>query len=210
MNICIDRDVFNEAFLGNVSISPLQKFLRKNIMMYSDRQHYLKFIPIKPEQLDSIQDSLFHIISEIRNKRPGYMDISKGYLIRLMDSLSSGYQYSFSRQENAIYEEKLFEAVSEYMKNNLSSVHMHVLTENFHFQPNYFNNLIKKQTGKTYSEYLVFLRVERAKLLLESSNLNVEEIMWLIGYHNKGFFYKKFAETTGLSPSKYRARAREK
>ena len=210
VNICIDRDVFNEAFLGNVSISPLQKFLRKNIMMYSDRQHYLKFTPIKLEQLDSIQDSLFHIISEIRNKRPGYMDISKGYLIRLMDSLSSGYQYSFSRQENAIYEKKLFEAVSEYMKNNLSSVHMHALTENFHFQPNYFNNLIKKQTGKTYSEYLVFLRVERAKLLLESSNLNVEEIMWLIGYHNKGFFYKKFAETTGLSPSKYRAQARGK
>ncbi|SCH54137.1 Bacillibactin transport regulator [uncultured Clostridium sp.] len=96
------------------------------------------------------------------------------------------------------------------MKNNLSSVHMHALTENFHFQPNYFNNLIKKQTGKTYSEYLVFLRVERAKLLLESSNLNVEEIMWLIGYRNKGFFYKKFAETTGLSPSKYRTQARGK
>lgn len=208
VNICIDRDVFNEAFLGNVSISPLQKFLRKNIMMYSDLQHYLKFTPVKSDQLESIQDSLFHIISEIRKKQPGYLHISKGYLIRLMDSLSSGYQYSFSRRETAIYEEKLFEAVSDYMKNNLASVQMHALTENFHFQPNYFNNLIKKQTGKTYSEYLVFLRIERAKLLLESSALNIEEIMWLIGYHNKGFFYKKFTESTGLSPSKYRAKLR--
>ena len=208
VNICIDRDVFNEAFLGNVSISPLQKFLRKNIMMYSDLQHYLKFTPVKSDQLESIQDSLFHIISEIRKKQPGYLHISKGYLIRLMDSLSSGYQYSFSRRETAIYEEKLFEAVSDYMKNNLASVQMHALTENFHFQPNYFNNLIKKQTGKTYSEYLVFLRIERAKLLLESSALNIEEIMWLIGYHNKGFFYKKFTENTGLSPSKYRAKLR--
>lgn len=204
VNISIDREVFGEAFLGNVSMTPLQQFLRKNIMKYSDLQHYLKFTPTGQERLSLIQDYLFHIVSEIRAKQPGYMDISKGYLIRLMDELSSGYQYNFSRQESALYAEKLFESVTEFMKSNLSTIQMSALTKAFHFQPNYFNNLIKKQTGMTYSEYLVYLRIERAKLLLESSDLNVEEIMWMVGYHNKGFFYKKFTEITGLSPAKYR------
>lgn len=206
VNISIDREVFNEVFLGNVSMTPLQQFLRKNIMKYSDLQHYLKFTPTGKERLTQIQDYLFHIVSEIRGRQPGYMDISRGYLIRLMDELSSGYQYNFSRQESALYAEKLFESVTEFMKNNLTTVQMPALTKAFHFQPNYFNNLIKKQTGMTYSEYLVYLRIERARLLLESSDLNIEEIMWMVGYHNKGFFYRKFTESTGLSPAKYRAR----
>ncbi len=207
VNISINREVFNEAFLGSVSMTPLQQFLRKNIMKYSDLQHYLKFTPTGQEQTVQIQEYLFQIVSEIRSKQPGYMDISKGYLIRLMDNLSSGYQYNFSRQESVLYAEKLFESVTEFMKNNLAAVKMSALQEAFHFQPNYFNNLIKKQTGMTYSEYLVCLRLERARLLLESSDLNIEEIMWIIGYHNKGFFYKKFTESTGMSPAKYRAKA---
>lgn len=206
LNISIDRDVFTEAFLGNVSLTPLQKFLRKNIMKYGDLQHYLKFTPNSQSHISTIEDYLFHIISEIHHKAPGYMEISKGYIIRLMDDLSSGYQYSFSRQESALYAEKLFETVSEFMKGSLSSVTLSSLADHFHFHPNYFNNLIKKQTGMSYSNYLIYLRMERAKLLLESSSLAIEEIMWLIGYNNKGFFYEKFKESTGLTPSRYRAK----
>ena len=135
VNISIDREVFNEVFLGNVSMTPLQQFLRKNIMKYSDLQHYLKFTPTGKERLTQIQDYLFHIVSEIRGRQPGYMDISRGYLIRLMDELSSGYQYNFSRQESALYAEKLFESVTEFMKNNLTTVQMPALTKAFHFQP---------------------------------------------------------------------------
>ncbi len=208
VNVSIDRNVFTEAFLGSVSMTPLQLFLRKNIIKYSDLQHYLKFTPGGQEQSLQIQKYLFHIITEIREKQPGYMDISKGYLIRLMDELSSGYQYNFSRQESALYAEKLFESITEFMQNNLASIQMSALRKAFHFQPNYFNNLIKKQTGMTYSEYLAYLRIEKAKYLLESSSLNIEEIMWIIGYHNKGFFYKKFQESTGTSPAKYRIKSK--
>lgn len=205
VNISVQRDVFNEVFLNNVSISPLQQFLRKNIMKHSDEKHYLKFTPLNKDHLNTIQTLLFTIVSEIRYKKPGYIDISKGYLLRLMDELSTGFQHNFSKSDNDIYVENLFKSVDEYMKNNLSTIKMEQLTKEFYFQPNYFNNLIKKQTGKTYSEYLIYLRIEKAKTLLTSSNLNIEEIMWLVGYHNKGFFYKKFEELTKMSPSKYRS-----
>ena len=208
VNISIERNVFTEAFLGSVSMTPLQQFLRKNIMKYSDLQHYLKFTPAGQEQNSQIQKYLFQIVYEIKEKQPGYMDISKGYLIRLMDELSSGYKYNFSPQESALYAEKLFESVTEFMQNNLSDMQMSALRKTFHFHPNYFNNLIKKQIGMTYSEYLVYLRIEKSRRLLESSDLNIEEIMWLVGYHNKGFFYKKFLESTGTSPGKYRLKAK--
>ncbi len=209
INISIARDVLGEAFLGNVSITPLQQFLRKNIMKYSDLQHYLKFTPEGKEKIELIQNYLFHITAEARSKQPGYLEICRGYIIRLMDELAFGYRYNFSPQESVLYAEKMFESVTEYMKNNLSSIRMESLTQNFHFQPNYFNNLIKKHTGMTYSQYLIYLRIERSKLLLESSSLSIEEIMWMIGYHNKGFFYRKFIESTGMSPFRYRTRKKD-
>ena len=51
---------------------------------------------------------------------------------------------------------------------------------------------------------MIFLRIERAKQLLYSTELSIEEVMWLIGYNNKGFFYRKFQELVGMSPKAYR------
>lgn len=204
LNISIDRHVFNEAFLNNISLNPLQKFLRTNIMKCGEIQHYLKFSPDSEKANALIQSYIYNIFTEVQHQKPGYIDVSKGYTIRLMDDLASMYHYSHDLKNHSLYTEKLFEAVSEYMKKNLGSISTADLTNEFHFQPNYFNKLIKKYTGVSYSNYLINLRIERAKYLLESSDLNIEEIIWVVGYNNKGFFYKKFQEITGMNPSDYR------
>ena len=204
LNISIERNVFNNAFLNNVGLSPLQQFLRSNIMKQSRQQHYLKFTPNEHSHSESIQEYLSNVFFEVKNRKPGYLDISKGYIIRLMDYLSAEYKYNFNYQDSQLYNKKLFESVSDFMVLNISSVTMKDLTEAFHYQPNYFNNLIKKFTGLTYSHYLISLRIERAKSLLDSTQLPIDEVMWLVGYNNKGFFYKKFIEIVGMSPAKYR------
>ena len=84
------------------------------------------------------------------------------------------------------------------------------LVENFHYQPNFINNLIKKYIGLTYSDYLVSLRVEHDKVMLETTDLPIYEIIWLVGYHNKGYFYKRFTEITGVSPARFRHNAAAK
>ena len=63
---------------------------------------------------------------------------------------------------------------------------------------------MKEKTGKTYSDYLIELRINRAKLLLEKTDMPIEQIAMLVGYNNKGFFYRKFVELVGLNPAKYR------
>ena len=48
--------------------------------------------------------------------------------------------------------------------------------ERFHFQRDYFNRLIRKKTGMTYSEYLQNIRLEQAKRLLIETELTISEI----------------------------------
>lgn len=164
----------------------------------------MKFTPNPKTERSSIESYFFQIFSEVRTQKPGYLEISKGYIIRLLDMLATNYQNNDSHDNSSTFSDMLFSAVNDYIKDNLQSVTINDLKEEFHFQPNYFNKLIKKYTGVTYSTYLIALRIERAKSLLESTNHTIEEIMWMVGYNNKGFFYNKFQESAGLTPSKYR------
>ena len=50
------------------------------------------------------------------------------------------------------------------------------------------------------------LRIEYAKKLLLTTDLPIEEVIWQCGYSNKGFFYKKFRESTGCTPMHFRTR----
>ena len=95
------------------------------------------------------------------------------------------------------------------MDDHLANVSMEDLASEFHFHPNYFNNLIKKNAGLTYSAYLIQLRMNKAKKLLETTDFSIDEIAWLVGYHNKGFFYKCFTNDVGMSPKQYRKKLSE-
>ncbi len=209
LNINIERRLFNDYFLSRISSSPLEQFLRTSILKEGKKQNYIQFTP-RESQNEEIEYYIKTIFAENLGRRAGYSDIIKGYVLRLMNGLSNTYNYSFSETETRQYYQNLFEEISRFMQNNLASVTMEDLAREFHFHPNYFNNLIRKNTGMTYSAYLIQMRINRAKQLLESSDLPIEEIAWLVGYHNKGFFYKRFTEDTGVSPLKYRKNCRNR
>ena len=82
------------------------------------------------------------------------------------------------------------------------------LVNEFHYQEDYFNRLIKRKTGLTYSAYVQQIRLERAEHLLATTDKSIEEIANEIGYHNKGYFYKLFQEKYDETPASYRRHAR--
>lgn len=59
-------------------------------------------------------------------------------------------------------------------------------------------------TGKRYKDYLIYLRMEYAKVLLRQEDLSVAELCQKVGYGNISHFIKLFRETTGVTPAKYR------
>ncbi|WP_456385237.1 GlxA family transcriptional regulator [Desulfolithobacter sp.] len=69
----------------------------------------------------------------------------------------------------------------------------------------------KHATGETPLVYLQRVRVERAKQMLESTNMSFDEISYQVGYRDTGFFRKLFVKYTSLLPGEYRCRfSREK
>lgn len=68
----------------------------------------------------------------------------------------------------------------------------------------YFSTVFKKETGKSFSEYLTDLRVERAKELLGDRDVRIYEVCEIVGYPDPNYFSKIFRKAVGMSPEKYR------
>ena len=62
----------------------------------------------------------------------------------------------------------------------------------------------KKATSNTVTEYIQRVKIEAAKLSLESSRENVNEVMYNVGYQDPKAFRVTFKKITGLSPIQYR------
>lgn len=107
------------------------------------------------------------------------------------------------------YKLDCFEEICSYIQTHYQSVTTHELMERFHFQRDYFNRLIRKKTGMTYSEYLQNIRLEQAKRLLIETELTISEISEQVGYHNKGYFYQLFVNKYNMTPGKYKKRMLE-
>jgi transcriptional regulator GlxA family with amidase domain len=62
----------------------------------------------------------------------------------------------------------------------------------------------KKATSNTVVEYIQRVKIEAAKMSLESSRENVNEVMYKVGYSDTKAFRTTFKKITGLSPIHYR------
>lgn len=69
---------------------------------------------------------------------------------------------------------------------------------------NYFSGLFHETTGKTYKEYLNFLKLEHAKKLVLTSNIPVTEICFASGFNSLTNFLRVFKESYQISPTAMR------
>jgi transcriptional regulator GlxA family with amidase domain len=72
-----------------------------------------------------------------------------------------------------------------------------------------FERRFKKATANTVNEYIQRVKMEAAKMSLESSRENVNEVMYKVGYNDTKAFRTTFKRITGLSPLEYRNKYRE-
>ena len=72
----------------------------------------------------------------------------------------------------------------------------------------YFCTAFRRATGFTPLEYLTYLRVEKAKAMLQGSDLPIGDIGFAVGYGTASAFTASFRRVTGTTPSLYRARQR--
>lgn len=92
-----------------------------------------------------------------------------------------------------------------YIKSNLKEpLSLEQISSIAGFNPSYFSSLFKKEAGITFSEYIIQVRMERAKELLKETDWNISVICEEVGYNDLKNFNKNFKKYTGLRPNEFR------
>ena len=76
--------------------------------------------------------------------------------------------------------------------------------DKFHLSPNYFGDLIKKESGRSAQEYIQQKIIDIAKHRLSTSNKSISEIAYELGFKYPQHFTKLFKLKTSQVPSDYR------
>ncbi len=96
--------------------------------------------------------------------------------------------------------------IAEHLSEDLSVAH---IAAELYLTPNYFSRLFKRVAGEGCNEYIVRKRIEKAKILLQTTNLKASKIADMVGYRDTNYFSLAFKKNTGVSPTKYREQFRQ-
>ena len=200
--ICMKNDFFDELFLAEVEDSNVKQIIRKPLLKQQHTNQFLRFNT--RDNKDIIYPLINMIAMERYENRKGTKYIIKGLVIRLFDILIYNYDIDLSEATIRNMNDIIFLEVDEYLRNNYKDVSLKALSEQFHFQENYFSRIIKKNTGLTYSEHLRKIRISKAEDLLLNTQMSVSSIIDFIGYENRHHFYNLFYDYHKMTPEQYR------
>lgn len=128
-------------------------------------------------------------------------------------------QYSNKDQKNVIVNnnesitgcsnKRTANQIIEYIKNHYQEkdICLDTIAKNVHLSPAYVSAMFKKEKNINISDYIIKIRIERAKYLLITTDMKTYEISEEIGYVNSQYFSVLFKRNAGASPTEYRQRA---
>ena len=82
--------------------------------------------------------------------------------------------------------------------------------ELLHINKYYICRIFRQHTGKTLSDYMNLVRIQKATELLISTSQSITEIAFVTGFQDINFFSRMFKRIMGISPTELRKRHRQK
>jgi AraC-like DNA-binding protein len=80
---------------------------------------------------------------------------------------------------------------------------VHLLAQELGISPQYLSRLFNRRFGMSPLHYVNRLRLNRAKELMRTTRMHVQEISWACGYANPHYFSRLFRKYEGESPTQY-------
>lgn len=99
--------------------------------------------------------------------------------------------------------------VLQYIGEHYSSpIRLFELAELVNMNEQYFCRYFKKNIGKTITEYINVIRVEKAATALAETEDKIIDIAAACGFDNTGYFIRRFKKEKGMTPSEYRKKSK--
>ncbi|NBD25338.1 helix-turn-helix domain-containing protein [Paenibacillus glycinis] len=130
----------------------------------------------------------FHALSDLRRYLKAYAGTAKQFA-----------------DEHAEPEETVVSFAQAYVKEHFNrDIQLAEMANRVSMNYSYFSTLFKERTGSTFTAYLIQVRMEEARKLLQDPTLRINEVSDRVGYGNLYHFSRAFKNYFGMSPKEYR------
>jgi AraC-like DNA-binding protein len=146
-------------------------------------------------------DELTHALDRAAQEAPNVSALVAAYRRCVVDIQNAAAHPLAARQDRSM--RRAVELMRERLDERLTLAQVARVAG---FAPGYFTKLFKRSEGKSFQEYLLLLRIERACELLGMSQLTIERVRQLSGFRARAYFNRTFQRARGTSPSEYRQR----
>jgi AraC family transcriptional regulator len=124
-------------------------------------------------------------------------------ILHLLENYSTTRKNSFEPLAGTLPNYKLqqiIDYVHAYLDSDLS---LNKLAASVQMSPYYFSRLFKESTGFTPHQYVIHIRIQRAKDLLKQKKLSIAEIAKEVGFVDKSHLNRNFKRQVGITPKQF-------
>lgn len=99
--------------------------------------------------------------------------------------------------------------IKKYIKDHIDTeLSRGQIAAEFYMSADYVSRLFRQETGKQLSDYITQVRINKARYLLQTTELPIGEIAYLCGYQDLAYFSKVFRIRNQMTPAQYRGSAK--
>ncbi len=186
---------FSHFVLDERTADPLRNLQNYCIIMNTLCRKAAEAGGVHPIDLDSTSSELARRIETLRSVAaiPAFMQEMMRRYCRLVRSHSVK-SYSPPVQKAVVY-------IESNLQNDLA---LSTVADAISISPGYLSSLFKKETGQTLTDYVNLKRIDHARHLLRSTDLQIQTVAQYCGFLDLHYFCRIFKRITGTTPTAYR------
>ena len=126
------------------------------------------------------------------------------YIVRIWNRKGINTDFSLSeKKEDIRMINKVYDYVAKHFHEDIS---VKDAADMCHLSYSYFSSKFKNISGKSFKEYLRFVRLKEAERYLVTTDMNITEIACSVGFSSTSYFIQVFRRQKGISPGQFRNR----
>ena len=170
----------------------------------AQEQFFTKENAVLEVGLHEIIIALFtEIIEKTKEEKTGYQPLVSGIVMHLLGEI-----HSFTRQQIFAAEditESIIKKARIILRTNTDhDITIEKVAQELNVSYAWFRKAFKTYTGIAPHQYLIQLRIEKAKTFLSDHSLSIKEIALKLNFESSFYFSRIFKEKAGVSPEMYR------
>ncbi|MCP4750175.1 MAG: helix-turn-helix domain-containing protein [Proteobacteria bacterium] len=170
--------------------------------VYRKKHNFSSKLRLTEAEISEVGEMVDRMDRELSGQQKGYQFLVCAVFMQIVGNISRCYEQSDSQTSQSLL--RISESIG-FLENNYDQpITLEQLAQMAHMSKRSFQRVFKTIIGEPPINYLLKLRLSRAKELLLSTRMDITQIAFDTGFNDSNYFARKFKSTCGLSPRQYR------